>query len=348
MAPRLPQEARDLIDLTRRGIGAVDAVLARFWADVQRILARFAGRPLVRADRLAIMRQLDTLISRVYGLTRQAALISSLFSTIVRVADVASDTPFARMIERTRSLVERRQPGFWQIIRKRAVMDPRDPFLKVVAEWEYVDEFGNRIIPRSVREGRTTRAKLLDPNRRWVDGDTRRLSDRVWRQGAGTRRAIDARIVEGIRRGEDALSVAKDLERYLNPSLQPTTIRADGKVVRRNQTRYPGRGGYGSYPSRRLAQTEINRAYNQATIESGKVTPGATGSKWNLSANHPKQDNCDNHASNSSPGMGRGEYMFDEFPVMPDHPMCRCFATTVLVSRDQMVDMLIAQYGDAR
>lgn len=345
MAPRMPQEARDLIDLTRRGIGAVDAVLGRFWADVQRVLSRYANRPLVKADRLAIMRQLDTIINRVYGLTRQAALISSLFATIVRVADVASDTPFARMIERTRNLVERRQPGFWQRIRGRAAVDPYDPFLKVVAEWEYVDEFGNRIIPQSVREGRLVRSRNLDPNRRWVDGDSRRLSDRVWRQGAGTRRAIDARIVEGIRRGEDALSVSKDLEQYLNPELQPTTIRADGKVVRRNQTRYPGRGGYGSFPARRLAQTEISHAYNAATHAAGKVTPGALGGKWNTSSAHDHPDECTAKASNSSPGMNSGEYTFDEFPVMPSHPMCRCFETIVLMSREQMVDMLIRRYA---
>jgi hypothetical protein len=348
MAPRLPQEVRDLIALTRQGIGAVDAVLRRFWGNVVRILQPFEGRMLTRPDRMAIMRQVDRVIDRVYGATKQAALVAELFTTIAGIADVAIDGPFVRMIERTRTLVERRQPGFWQRIRARAAIEPSDPFLRVVAAFEYRDAFGNRIIPESVREGRRVRSRLVDSNRRWVDGDNYRLSDRVWRQGRDVRRAIDARIVQGIRNGEDALSIARDLERYLNPSMQPDTIRANGKVVRRNQTRYPGRGGWGSYAARRLVQTELNHAFNQATIEAGKVTPGATGARWVLSTAHVKQDNCDNHARGNSPGMGRGEYTFRDFPRMPDHPLCRCHSQIVTVSRDEMVDMLISKYGDAR
>lgn len=352
MAPRLPQEVRGLIALTRQGIGAVDAVLARFWADVERILTAFSGRKLLMRDRLTILRQLDTLIARVYGVTQQAALVAELFTTIVRIADVASEGPFVRLIDRTRSLVERRQPGFWQRIRGKALFDPNDPFLKTVAA------FDGPVVDRQ----RFLRSRKLDPNRRWVNGNNHRLSDRVWKQGRDVRRAVDQRIVQGIRSGEDALSIAKDVERYLNPSMQPMVIRPDGKVIRRevgkrlvvgsksspvNLTRYPGRGGYGSYPARRLVQTEVNRALNQATIDAGKVTPGATGSKWNLSAAHAKQDNCDNNARGHSQGMESGEYTFDAFPSMPDHPMCRCFATIVTVSRDQMVADLVAKYGDA-
>lgn len=338
MAPRLPQEVRDLIDLTRQGIGTVDDVLRRFWGNVVQILQPYEGRKLTILNRLTIMRQIDTLINRVYGLTQQAALISELFTTIARVTDAASEGPFVRLIDRTRSLVERRQPGFWQRIRTRAVIAPNDPFLKTVAV------FDGPLVDRQ----RFLRSRRLDPQRRWVDGSTRRLSDRVWKQGRDVRRAIDQRIIEGIQRGEDALTIARDLKIHLDPDMQPDTIRKDGKVVRRNQTRYPGRGGYGSYPARRLVQTEINRIYNQATIEAGKVTPGATGVRWVLSANHPKQDNCDNHASNHSQNMGPGEYTFDAFPRMPDHPLCRCHSQTVTVSRDQMVDDLIAKYGDTQ
>lgn len=337
MAPRLPQEARDLIDLARMATLAVDAVLTRFWGDVQRILRLFTKRTLISTDRLAIMRQIDRVIARVYGATQQAALISELFTTLVRVSDAAAETPFTRMLDRTRNLVERRSPGFWQRLRGRASTSPDTPFLRAMAA------FDGPIVERQ----RYLRSKRLDPNRRWVNSDNHRLSDRVWRQGRDARRAIDARIVEGIRNGEDALDIAKDLERFLNPDLQPMTIRKDGKVVRRNQTRYPGRGGYGSYPARRLAQTEVNRALNLATHEAGKITPGAKGAKWNLSNTHEQQDRCDSHAAGHSPGMGRGEYTFDEFPAMPDHPMCRCFETIVTVSRDEMVAEFIAKYGGA-
>lgn len=337
MTPRLPQEVRDLIALTQAGWGAVDGVVGRFWQDVERILRPYGDRPLTRADRRIIMRSLDRVISRVFGLTQRAAMVSELFTTIVRVSSAASERPFVRLLERTRNLIERREPGLWQRIRQRAAIRPNDPLLRTVAA------FDGPVVERQ----RLLRARGLDPQRKWVNGDNYRLSDRVWKQGRETRRAIDARIVQGIRNGEDALDIARDLERHLNPRMQPTTIRQDGKVVRRNQTRYPGRGGWGSAPARTLVRTEIQRAYNQATIEAGKVTPGATGCKWNLSNRHVLVDRCDVHARNHSPGMGRGEYTFEEFPPMPDHPNCLCFSTIATVSRDAMVDDLIKRYGYA-
>jgi len=352
MAPRSPQELRDLIVLIRRGIDAVDGVITRFWTRIERILTAYGERRLTILDRMNIMRQIDALIGRVYGATRQAALMGELFATLVQVIDGASEGPFVRIIDRTRSLVERRQPGFWQRIRGKALIEPNDPFLRAVAA------FDGPLVDRQ----RFLRSRKLDPNRQWITGDRYRLSDRVWRQGNSVRRAIDDRIVLGIQRGEDALTIARDLERYLNPSQQPMVVRADGQVVRReagkrlvvgrgstpvNMTRAPGRGGWGSYPARRLVQTEISHAFNAATHEAGKITPGAIGGKWNISAAHVKQDNCDNHARNHSPGMGPGEYAFDAFPRIPDHPFCRCYETIVTVSRDQMIADLIAKYGDA-
>lgn len=356
MAPRMPQELRDLITLSRLATRVVDAVFVRVWAEVEMIMEPYRGRPLTQQDRREIMRQVDRVIGRVYGATQQAAMVSELFTTIVRVTDVASETGFVRAIDRVRKVVDRRDPSWWQRIRRQAPGKSNDPFLKMVSQ------FDGPIVDRQ----RLLRAGRLDPQRRWVPKERwntktgYRLSDRVWKQGQDARRAIDARIIEGISRGEDALSIARDLEQYLNPGQQPMVIRKDGKVIRRtpnhrlvvgskstpvNMTRYPGRGGFGSYPARRLAITEVHRVLNQATIEAGKVTPGATGIRWALANTHARQDNCDNHATNHSTGMGPGEYTFDEFPPMPDHPLCRCHSQILTVSRDEMIDMLIAKYG---
>lgn len=133
MAPRLPQEVRDLIDLTRRGWQAVDGVLGRFWRDIERVFAPFASRKLTDPDRRVIMREIDRIIARVYGATQRAALVSDLFTTLVRATDAASDLPFRRAVERVKSLVERRDPGWWQRIRGQAPLKPNDPFLRVVS-----------------------------------------------------------------------------------------------------------------------------------------------------------------------------------------------------------------------
>ncbi len=331
--PGLTPEGRDLVSLTRQAWDAVDDVLRRFWREIQRILDTYTG-PIPSTERRFLMRRLDRVIDRVYGATLAAALVSELFTTLLRVTDAATERPFLRALERVRRLVERRSPGWWTRIQGQAVMRPADPFLRVVAAFD----------GPAVERARFLRSRI-DPQRRWVEPKGYRLSDRVWRQGRDVRRAIDARIAAGIRRGEDALSIARDLERYLNPDMQPMRVRADGQVIRRNETRYPGRGGWGSYPARRLAQTELQRAYNAATIEAGKVTPGSRGMKWNLSNAHVFIDHCDDNANRSSRGMERGEYTFAEFPRIPDHPMCRCNTTVVMASREDVIDLIARRYG---
>lgn len=334
MAPRLPQEARDLIDLTRRGIAAVDGVLGRFWRDIERVFLPFANRSLTREDRRGIMAAIDRIIGRVYGATQKAALVSELFVTMLRVTDTASDLPFRRAVERVRGLVERRDVTWWQRIRGQAPRRPNDPFLRVVAA----------VDGPVVQQGRLARSRLLDPQRRWIDGSPYRLSDRIWAQGREARRDIDAILREGIQQGASADDLARKLRQYIDPEFAPVRYTADGRIIRKGPAARKAAKSATS-ASRRLARTEISRVYNQAIAEAAKVTPGNIGLQYALSAQHPRDDECNPHADEDLYGLGRGVYPVDECPLPPRHPSCLCHVRQVVMSRDAMLDELVRRYG---
>ena len=183
-------------------------------------------------------------------------------------------------------------------------------------------------------ESRRHASEILDGTRSWVDPRGYRLSDRLWNTRESARRAIDDRIREALLRGEDALDVADQLERWLHPGLQPTR-NASGFVVADARPGLPGspvltwspRGQYpGSYSTRRLMRTEITRVAGQETDEIARDLDLYV--EWLLSPRHPETDNCDNNASGSSRGMPQGVYTVDECPSYPDHPHCLCTKTT--------------------
>jgi hypothetical protein len=100
-------EERDLGRMVYRAVIAVDGVFRSLAADVVRIVRDF---PL---DRRGIMRQVDRLIDRAFGLTQRAALVSELLGVIIRATDAAAERPFLRALERVRSIVTRRDPSLW-------------------------------------------------------------------------------------------------------------------------------------------------------------------------------------------------------------------------------------------
>lgn len=337
----LTPEQRDLIDLTRAAEQLTDGVLSRFWERVLAVFRGVTGRVLTRDDRRPLMTLIDRVLDRTYGLVQRAALTSELFTAIVRATDLAAETPFRRSIERVRQLVERRDPSWWTRIRSRSSPGANDPFLRVLGVLD------GPVVERQ----RMLRANLMDPQRKWTPKETwntktgYRLSDRVWRQGRSVRKAIDDRIIAGIRTGEDALKIARSLEPYLNPAFRSETITHDGKVIARlNQTAAPGRGGYGNYPARRLARTEVTRAHGAATIESAKVTPGVIGIRWALSASHDDLDECSDYASRDN-GMGAGVYAVRDLPAYPAHPHERCTLQHVQMSREDVIADLVMRYG---
>ena len=187
----------------------------------------------------------------------------------------------------------------------------------------------------------------FDPNRVWVTSDGYRLSDRVWDAGQETRRTIDSILKQALATGEDALETADKLETYLNPALRPKRTKAGN--LRRNQPRSivtatPGRGGHGSYATRRLARTEMSRAHAESTRVAAELNPYVTGLTYRVSGNHPKADECDKTAKGGE--QGDGVYPIGSCPLPPRHPHCRCFVVqTVSQNVNDVVDELRRKYS---
>lgn len=172
-----------------------------------------------------------------------------------------------------------------------------------------------------------TGAEAFDDTRSWVDPRGYTLSDRLWRARQADRDAIDTILRSAIAAGDDPLKAAKRLEDYLTP------------VGHATRTSTP-RSGSGNYAARRLARTEVTRAFGQATIQAADLNPFVDGVKWNLSGSHPKPDACDGHARRHSRGMEPGVYRPSETPRYPEHPMCLCHLSPVVTRR---VDEVVAQ-----
>jgi hypothetical protein len=183
----------------------------------------------------------------------------------------------------------------------------------------------------------------------WADDNGRRFSDRLWLAKQADRDAIDAILRGAVASGDDPLKAAKRLEDYLTPQAQLARYPADypdlkkaGRVKPFSEqpkgvaTRTP-RSGMGNYAARRLARTEMTRAFGQATIQAAELNPFTEGLKWNLSARHPKPDECDSNARRSSRGMEPGVYRPRDVPRYPNHPHDLCYLSPVTVEDTEAV-----------
>lgn len=306
-------DERDLVQLVRQGVTSTTATLRTFWHQVQGIMLGQGAGPFTGDRKRPLMRLFDSLLDRTFGLVQRAALTSDLFLTITHVTDLAAETPFRRAIDRLRGIVERRDPALWSRIRGSG---RNDPFLRAVGMLD-----GSR-----VDRQRVLRAARLDVNRRWVDPQGYRLSDRVWKQGRDVRRQIDTTIQRTIRRGDDAATLAKDLRRFLDPDVKGT-----------------------HHAAYRLAQTEIVHAHGQGVIAAARIIPGTVGVEWRLGPGHgsARPDICDDHAHNHSEGMEPGCYLPSEVPPFPSHPFDRCRLVSLSMGERATMDLIVARYGGA-
>lgn len=183
---------------------------------------------------------------------------------------------------------------------------PNDPSLLSDQEKTVVTADGAEVSVRFGRVAGTAVERLA--SRYYRDG--LRLSDRLYRLNAETRKTIEDVLVAGIAEGASAQKVGARLVESLvgmgaaNPGFQ----------------------------AMRIARTELNHADREAHILSVQTDTGALkewvqGIKWNLSFSHPEPDICDIYASHDS-GLGAGVYLPKDVPV--DHPHGLCFLTTVL------------------
>lgn len=166
------------------------------------------------------------------------------------------------------------------------------------------------------------------------------LSDRVWRYTNQFKREIELSLDAGIRSGRSADEISRDIRDYLKyPDKLFRRVRDDHgqlHLSKRAAAFHPGRGVYRSsyMNARRLAATETNIAYRTADHLRWQQLDFVVGIEIHLSNNHNCKgvpagmffDICDEL---------KGKYPKD-FQFTGWHPHCRCYATSILKSDEEM------------
>lgn len=85
------------------------------------------------------------------------------------------------------------------------------------------------------------------------------------------------------------------------------------------------------YFARRIARTEMARAYNDGFIAKWTADDDCIAFKWKMSTAHPFCDICDMYAEADLYGMGPGIFPKDKVPTLPVHPNCMCHLRPVML-----------------
>lgn len=144
------------------------------------------------------------------------------------------------------------------------------------------------------------------------------LSKTIWKHTQKAQKDINTIIAQGIAMNKGSYDIAKDLEKYVNPSAKKDWEWS--KV-------YPGTNKVVDYNAQRLARTMVSHAYQQAFVRTTQKNPFVTKYRW-ISSNSSRV--CELCASRDG-----NYYHKDDLPL--DHPNGMC--TYVAVMEDSMVDI---------
>ncbi len=179
--------------------------------------------------------------------------------------------------------------------------------------------FNNMVLNTS----RKTVSKLIQGGY-YKDGKT--LDKRIWNVTKSNAKDIDTLIKVNVARGANARTLAKQVDKYVNP-----LKRTEAKTL------VSGMNSKVSYQAQRLARTSISHSFAETTIENAKKNPFNKGIKWNLSASHSarmhgKTDECDDYDGK----------VFKPNEVPMQHPNCLCYFT----EENEDIDKVIKELKD--
>jgi hypothetical protein len=142
------------------------------------------------------------------------------------------------------------------------------------------------------------------------------VSERIWDLTARSEQDLKRIIANGIAQGNSPYKIAKSIEGYVFPSVGA----ADELGIQTGPGIY--RSAYKN--AMRLARTETNRAYTQASANFYQNKPWVSEVNVTLSPTHDVEDDCDDVAS-------AGPYSPEEADgLLPVHPHCMCSLTPVI------------------
>lgn len=169
------------------------------------------------------------------------------------------------------------------------------------------------------------------------------LSDRVWNYSEMFKEQIEATLELGIKTGESAQEMARDLKTYLKfPDKLFRRVRdketGELHLSKAAQRFHPGQGVYrSSYKNAyRLARTETNMAYRTADHLRHTQLDFVVGIEIHLSNNHT----CLGPDGKPHPFFDICDELQGKYPKWFEfrgwHPACRCFTTTILKTDEEI------------
>lgn len=162
-----------------------------------------------------------------------------------------------------------------------------------LASTELQDQF--RLAARSSAEN--VRAKFLND----VD-----LSPAVYRNQQRLIDQVNRQVSRGLAQNRSAKEIAQGVRGFITPTTP---------------------GGV-NYAAMRLARTEINNSFHAVNVRNYDRSPFVEAVKWELSASHPRPDECDEYADDDHEGIGQGVFSPLNVPFKP-HPQCLIAGTRV-------------------
>lgn len=157
------------------------------------------------------------------------------------------------------------------------------------------------------------------------------LSKAVWGNTKKSQQEIHDIIAKGVAENKSSYEIAKELEKYVNPSAAKPW---DWNKI------YPGVRRKIDYSAQRLARTLVSHAYQQSFVQTTKDNPFFEGYKWLIANNHRVCPICQGYAGDvHAEGLPAGVFLKDELPL--DHPNGQCtFSIYTERSTSQIVNDL--------
>lgn len=147
------------------------------------------------------------------------------------------------------------------------------------------------------------------------------LSKSIWGQEKKTLYDIDQVVAMGVAGNKSAYEIAKDLEKYVNPSAKKEWNWS--KI-------YPGTSKKVDYNAQRLARTMVSHSYQQSLVATTRHNPFAHGYKWRSAHTSRTCEIC-----NERDGK---VYSADDLPL--DHPNGLCTFLVEIDSLENVADRL--------
>lgn len=152
------------------------------------------------------------------------------------------------------------------------------------------------------------------------------LSKAIWKDHMKTQYNVNTVVAKGIAENKSAYDIAKDLEKYVDPSAEKSW---DWSKV------YPGVSKKVDYNAQRLARTMVSHAYQQAFVRSTIKNPFVTKYRWDASNSARVCPIC----------AERDGQLYDKNDLPLDHPNGMCTFEAVIPDSMETIADRIADWA---